>query len=159
MPHARLTRPVDGVGAVASTSGDPPAPGKTKRVSVRVRGATTATKKTRKPKAPKKPRAPKPAAKPGAFHEATGASASLGRSAPTALGPAAHAAGSGQPALNLADLGGSISGSGLGDVLLDLVGEGQLRLGHALHAWQREQERVANRAWRRPGGMARMGGL
>ena len=29
----------------------------------------------------------------------------------------------------------------------------------ALVAWQREQDRLANRAWRRPGGMARPAGL
>jgi hypothetical protein len=50
-------------------------------------------------------------------------------------------------------------GHGLGGVILDLVGEGTIALGTALEAWQREQDRLANRAWRRPGGFARMGGL
>jgi hypothetical protein len=47
----------------------------------------------------------------------------------------------------------------IGMVLLDLVGEGEMHVGRVLEAWQREQDRIANRAWRRPGGLARMGGL
>ena len=47
----------------------------------------------------------------------------------------------------------------IGMVLLDLVGEGEIHVGRVLEAWQREQDRIANRAWRRPGGLARMGGL
>jgi hypothetical protein len=41
--------------------------------------------------------------------------------------------------------------------LLELVGSGELQ--RALADFQREQDRHANRAWRRPGGLARMGGL
>jgi hypothetical protein len=43
--------------------------------------------------------------------------------------------------------------------ILDLVGEGRLTAAHALAAWTHEQDRLANRAWRRPGGLQRMGGL
>lgn len=49
------------------------------------------------------------------------------------------------------------AGSAISAVLLELAGEGKLPLTSALAAWQREQDRIANRAWRRPGGMARMG--
>jgi hypothetical protein len=48
---------------------------------------------------------------------------------------------------------------GLLDALLELVGAEHLTLGHTLAAWQREQDRLANRAWRRPGGLARAAGL
>ncbi|HEY7983025.1 MAG TPA: hypothetical protein VID73_02580 [Ktedonobacterales bacterium] len=41
--------------------------------------------------------------------------------------------------------------------LLDLAGAGALR--QALADFAREQDRQANRAWRRPGGLARMGWL
>jgi hypothetical protein len=56
----------------------------------------------------------------------------------------------------LAGTGGS---GGIFEVLLELVGTEQVTLGQALDAWQREQERVANRSWRRPGGLARPAGL
>ncbi len=49
--------------------------------------------------------------------------------------------------------------TGLLGALLELVGTEHLTLGHALAAWQREQDRLANRAWRRPGGLARPAGL
>lgn len=48
---------------------------------------------------------------------------------------------------------------GLEGALLDLVGEGRLSAAHALAAWTHEQDRLANQAWRRPGGLQRMGGL
>jgi hypothetical protein len=47
----------------------------------------------------------------------------------------------------------------IGGVLLELAGEGKIGLATALHAWQRDQERITNRVWRRPGGLQRMGGL
>lgn len=53
----------------------------------------------------------------------------------------------------------SASEAGLGGAILDLVGEGRLSVSHALSAWTHEQDRLANRAWRRPGGLQRMGGL
>lgn len=52
-----------------------------------------------------------------------------------------------------------LADAGLSSVLLELVSEGVSSLAQGLAAWQREQDRVTNRAWRRPGGMARMGGL
>lgn len=53
----------------------------------------------------------------------------------------------------------SLDTPGLTGEILELVGEGGITLGGALQAWERERDRVANRAWRRPGGLARMGGL
>jgi hypothetical protein len=47
---------------------------------------------------------------------------------------------------------------GLLGAVMSLAGAGDLS-GAALAAWQREQDRLANRGWRRPGGMQRMGGL
>ena len=51
------------------------------------------------------------------------------------------------------------SEEGLMGAILDLVGEGRLTAAHALAAWTHEQDRLANRAWRRPGGLQRMAGL
>lgn len=42
---------------------------------------------------------------------------------------------------------------------LRLVSDDESALQAVLAAWQREQDRLANRAWRRPGGMARPAGL
>lgn len=49
--------------------------------------------------------------------------------------------------------------AGLSSVILELVGAERATLGSALVAWQREQDRLLNRAWRRPGGLARPGGI
>lgn len=56
---------------------------------------------------------------------------------------------------------GKTSGAadGLLGALLEIVGAEGGSLAGALAAWQREQDRLANRAWRRPGGMARPAGL
>jgi hypothetical protein len=51
------------------------------------------------------------------------------------------------------------SSGGLLGALLDIVGDEHGSLQGTLAAWQREQDRLANRAWRRPGGMARPAGL
>ncbi len=52
----------------------------------------------------------------------------------------------------------AIPGSpGLLDTLLELGGA--LTLRDALAAWQHEQDRLLNRSWRRPGGLARPAGL
>jgi hypothetical protein len=48
--------------------------------------------------------------------------------------------------------------TGLLGAVWTLAGSGDLS-GAALATWQREQDRLANRAWRRPGGLQRMGGL
>lgn len=52
---------------------------------------------------------------------------------------------------------GDMSGTGLLDTLLELGGA--LTLRDALAAWQHEQDRLLNRSWRRPGGLARPAGL
>jgi hypothetical protein len=57
----------------------------------------------------------------------------------------------------LGDAGGD--GRGLLGALLELVWTEHVTLAQALEAWQREQDRLANRAWRRPGGLARPAGL
>ena len=44
-------------------------------------------------------------------------------------------------------------------VILTLVGAEQATLRDALQAWGAAQDEAANRAWRRPGGLARMAGL
>ncbi|HEX6819434.1 MAG TPA: hypothetical protein VF120_13740 [Ktedonobacterales bacterium] len=49
--------------------------------------------------------------------------------------------------------------AGLSDVLLELAGAEHGGLSRTFAAWQREQDRILNRAWRRPGGLARPGGL
>ncbi|GEM_PF-866948 len=48
---------------------------------------------------------------------------------------------------------------GLPNILLELTGSERGTLRATLTAWQREQDRQANQAWRRPGGLARPAGL
>ncbi len=48
---------------------------------------------------------------------------------------------------------------GLAAVLIELAGAEHGDLRAALAIWQREQDRLTNRAWRRPGGLARPAGL
>ena len=70
-----------------------------------------------------------------------------------------QARGGGMAPLELVAGGASGAADGLLGALIELVGvEGGARAG-ALAAWQREQDRLANRAWRRPGGMTRPAGL
>ncbi|MBF6592159.1 MAG: hypothetical protein IVW57_16740 [Ktedonobacterales bacterium] len=76
-----------------------------------------------------------------------------GAAAPWRAG--AHAASGPTPALELT----APTGAGPSDVILELVGAESGALRTALSAWQREQDRQANRAWRRPGGLARPAGL
>jgi hypothetical protein len=64
-----------------------------------------------------------------------------------------HTAGNPSPALKLT------GGAGLLDVVLDLAGAEGGSVRGMLAAWQREQDRLANRAWRRPGGLVRPAGL
>lgn len=54
---------------------------------------------------------------------------------------------------------GALPDVGMLDVLLDLAGAERLSLTSALAFWQREQDRILNRSWRRPGDFARPGGL
>lgn len=49
--------------------------------------------------------------------------------------------------------------AGLAPVLIELAGAEHGDLHAALGVWQREQDRLVNRAWRRPGGLARPAGL
>ena len=61
--------------------------------------------------------------------------------------------------LELVAGGASGAADGLLGALIELVGVEGGALAGALAAWQREQDRLANRAWRRPGGMTRPAGL
>ncbi|HEX5440205.1 MAG TPA: hypothetical protein VFW76_04935 [Ktedonobacterales bacterium] len=54
--------------------------------------------------------------------------------------------------------GSETAGGLLGPLVEIMRAEGDSLQG-PLAAWQREQDRLANRAWRRPGGMARPAGL
>lgn len=48
---------------------------------------------------------------------------------------------------------------GLSGVIVDLVNHGSVSVGHTFQAWQREQDRITNRMWRRPGGLQKPAGL
>lgn len=112
-----------------------------------------------RPKKPPKPKKPKKPRKPPTFHEQVGAgSAGKGQGASPRRLSSAGSAPSAVMEL-VASESGPTAGSGLSAVVLELAGEGKLSLSSALSAWQHEQERVSNRVWRRPGGLARMGGL
>jgi hypothetical protein len=124
-------------------------------------------KKTKKPKhhKAKKHKARKPKTlKPKGFHESgnvgreeAGSTSDTGDdkvNAATGVGGGAP-----QPALEVeATALGARVDSGLLDAVMQLAGAGALG-GTALVTWQREQDRIANRAWRRPGGLRRMGNL
>src|SRR5579871_5134020 len=105
-----------------------------------------ATKKPRKPATPNVPGATQPAITDAA--DRTRATAT-----PSA---ATGAAPTGMRALDLIAPGAS---SGLLDTVLEIVGAESLTLQQTLALWQREQDRILNRAWRRPGGLARPAGL
>jgi hypothetical protein len=131
--------------------------------------------KSVKPKAPKKPKAHKATKakkskkakvkKPAAAKAFSEQTATTGAEHPTTAGLPLSGVGSaaGASPRALLELSGFSAPSGgtvgLGGAILDLVGEGQLTVAHALAAWTHEQNRLANRAWRRPGGLQRMGGL
>lgn len=74
-------------------------------------------------------------------------------------GAGRQARGGGMAPLELAAGESSGATDGLLGALIELVGVEGGSLAGALAAWQREQDRLANRAWRRPGGMARPAGL
>ena len=81
-----------------------------------------------------------------------------GRSATIpATGP--HPALAGSHAIELAASASSTGSPGLFDVVLELVGAQHTTLRQTLTLWQREQDRILNRTWRRPGGLARPAGL
>jgi hypothetical protein len=97
---------------------------------------------------------------PGKWREAASHPAGADTHATSGAVRLSHPAGSGLPALTLAATeSGFATLHGLSGMLLDLVGEGAIGLGHALAAFATEQTRLTNRAWRRPGGLARMGSL
>jgi hypothetical protein len=145
---------------------------------VRTRGDSKVSKrKIAGPKAPKSKKARTAGAKkgrsknvratgaatartPAAFHEQA---ATAGAEHPTSAGEPFAGVGStaGASPRALMELSGlnTASSEGLGGAILDLVGEGKLTVAHALAAWTHEQDRLANRAWRRPGGLQRMGGV
>lgn len=103
-------------------------------------------KKAKKAKKPKKP-------KPKHWHNQPKSPAT----APSDAGDpwkTAHAATGGE--MPFVDL---VADHPIGGTLLDLAGEGKIGLQTALAAWQRDQERITNRVWRRPGGLQRMAGL
>jgi hypothetical protein len=108
--------------------------------------------KKKKPKAPKKAKRPKQP-KPKRWHHAP----TTGERHPSSAGDpwkSAHGVSGGEmPAIEL------VADRAIGGVLLELAGEGKIGLATALAAWQRDQERITNRVWRRPGGLQRMGGL
>src|SRR5690242_16701021 len=66
-----------------------------------------------------------------------------------------QAQGGGMAPLELGTTARSGTADGLLGALIEIVGVEGSALSGALAAWQREQDRLANRAWRRPGGMAR----
>ncbi len=73
-----------------------------------------------------------------------------------ALDTSGQAQGSALPTLE-PETGGTARG--LLGPLIEMMGAEGDSLQGTLAAWQREQDRLANRAWRRPGGMARPAGL
>lgn len=76
------------------------------------------------------------------------------------LDTSGQAQGSAMPPLQPGTGGSEGEGTrGLLGPLIEIMGAEGETLRGALAAWQREQDRLANRAWRRPGGMARPAGL
>lgn len=119
----------------------------------------TRRKPTPKPKHPRQPR-PKHPRTPDvpATHRATLADAS-GRTRPALPRGASGSAGAAS-ARELAVPAERPGGEpGLAAVLIELAGAEHGDLRAALAVWQREQDRLVNRAWRRPGGLARPAGL
>lgn len=120
-------------------------------------------RKSKKPPKPKHKRVKQPK-KPKKTHpvHARHRAFSLGKSTPASCGEpsALHAPATGGMAAHEIEPSATAGGGmGLSAVILNLVGEGVASLASGLVAWQREQDRITNRAWRRPGGMTRMGGL
>ena len=74
-----------------------------------------------------------------------------------AAGP--HPILAGSHAVELAATASGAGSPGLFDVVLELVGAEHATFRQVLSLWQREQDRILNRAWRRPGGLARPAGL
>jgi hypothetical protein len=105
-----------------------------------------ATKKQRKPATPDVPGTTQPGIADAADRARTTATPSA-------------ATGATPPGMRALDLIAPGASSGLLDSVLEIVGAETLTLQQALTLWQREQDRILNRAWRRPGGLARPAGL
>ncbi len=99
-------------------------------------------KKVAKPKKPKAVRI-RPAAGAGSAGKAT-------QAYPTA----SQATGGALPVRELDPL----SQVGLSGILIDLINHGSVSVSHSFQAWQREQDRLTNRTWRRPGGLQKPAG-
>ncbi len=114
---------------------------------------------TRRRKSPRQPtprqpahHAPRPPAVPATARDtASGPSASDGL-------PLSHLPSSPSGASHALELPAPAT-AGLADVILELAGADHAGLRATLTAWQREQDRILNRAWRHPGGLARPAGL
>ena len=116
------------------------------------KGKTTRAKKT-KTTAARGHAAPafhEQTAQPGAQHPSTAGLPFSGVGSTAGASP--------RPVMELSGIS-TATAEGLGGAILDMVGEGHLTVAHALAAWTHEQNRLANRAWRRPGGLQRMAGL
>lgn len=103
----------------------------------------------------KKPRTPATPNVPGTTQPSISDAADRARTSATPSA-ATGATPSGLRALDLLAPGAS---SALLDCVLEIVGAETLTLQQSLALWQREQDRILNRAWRRPGGLARPAGL
>lgn len=161
MPRIPLTPAGDGQPGQVLVPGGIPTPRSTPTRKTSTRRTSTRRSSTRRSSTRKSRKAS--AAKPRATHpraaRAHAASVPATTRAPLPAGSDPwHAAGhAGVGAAPLREL--AANGTGLGDVLLELVGAEHGNLRAALTAWQREQDRLSNRAWRRPGGLARPAGL
>lgn len=118
---------------------------------------TSRRRRKRKPPAQKthhtRQRHPRPPDVPSTARATIGDAFGRGRSAIPTTGSRASLSGS--TAQQLA----ALPAAGLLDTVLEVVGAENLSLRQALTVWQHEQDRALNRAWRRPGGLARPAGL
>lgn len=140
---------------VPPSAGRPPGWTPRARKPKKPRKPTVRHPRAHKPKKPKKPPKPK---QPKRWHEQPGQSGGKANSAITKAAPHGSEGSAVLELIGAAGLSLAASG-GLGGYVLELVGEGRVALSSALAAYAREQDRLANSAWRRPGGLARMGGL
>ena len=112
------------------------------------------TPRPKPPRAPRRPtpRKPRPPNVPATTRATVPGATGRGSALP-ATGP--HAVAGGSVALDLT----APASAGLADTILEIVGAEHATLRASLAAWQREQDRVLNRSWRRPGGHARPANL
>jgi hypothetical protein len=117
------------------------------------KAAAPRPKKVKQPR-PVKVKPVKPARPPKPAHRVPGTSGAV-----PGVYHLAHPSGAGHDETIAAHLTLSGAPASVSGITLEIVGESAISLGHLLAAWTREQDRLANAAWRRPGGLARMGGL